>query len=602
MFGVEGAVLSAISSEINVSAVQGRKRSLRLSWILFALALGPILYIAYLIYATAVNILYVDDWGYIFLFRHLVSHTLTLQDLIAQHNESRPFLPVLILLGVGSQTHWDVRFEMWIEFIFACVVSLNLLLLSRRVMGMNRNQCLFLWVITNMLLFSAEQSQNWTFAIQMIFFMPMMFISAAMLVAYSRMDVTLKFVLAMVLATASTWSHAIGQIAWIILLPPLIVGSRGQRWFKVPHIAVWVIVCVVNMWGYYRDYYKPPWHPSMLLALKEPVQATEYFTGYLGAALAQGYHRVWASIFFGFLLLVFLVMACVYIWRIRKEEGIVEPAIAWLMLCAFALASACTATAGRLGFGVIQSQESRYTGFSVYLVIGLVYLGAIIVRDVYRKGDIVGAQLRAVVGVAFLVIPHISTEIGGVHQMWVDRHVRLETKAVAQLLNIFPNPTGVYMVATDLMEKDFLDQQGYLSPGLLKNPDLSLIAGKGSGDAFGRIDAMTLDKDGNWHALGWAILPYRRDPGEIVLLAGEDGSGSAIAFKETIVGGKRPDVVTALHYRWYKETGWGTTFKASEVPAGTKTISAWVYDPETGKAHRLGKPKPFIPQQATAPS
>ena len=591
--------MSVIQSESNVQVLQAQKRSLRLSWILFGLALVPILYIAYLIYATAVNILYVDDWGYIFLFRHLVSHTLTLKDLMAQHNESRPFLPVLILLGVGSQTHWDVRFEMWIEFIFACVVSLNLLLLSRRVMGMNRNQCLFLWVITNMLLFSAEQSQNWTFAIQMIFFMPMMFISAAMLVAYSQMNVTVKFVLAVVLATASTWSHAIGQIAWIILLPPLIVGSQGQRWRKTPHIAIWVIVCVVNMWGYYRDYYKPPWHPSMLLALKEPVQAAEYFTGYLGAAAAQGYHRVWASIFFGAILLVLLVLACRYLWRIRKEPGIVEAAIAWLMLCAFSLASACTATAGRLGFGVIQSQESRYTGFSVYLVIGLVYLGAMIVRDVYRKGDVVSAQVRAVAGLAFLIIPHISTEIGGVHQMWVDRHVRLETKGVAQLLNVFPNPDPslVFMVATDLMEKDFLDEQGYLSPGLVKSLDLSLIAGKGSGDAFGRIDALAFDKkESKWHALGWAILPYRRDPGEIVLLAGEDGSGSAIAFNETVVGGKRPDVVAAFHYRGYKETGWGTTFRTGDVPPGTKTISAWVYDPETGKAHRLGKPRPFIPQ------
>src|SRR5580700_10455738 len=105
-----------------MQSARGRNSYSLLSWILFALALVPIVYIAYLVYATAVNILYVDDWGYIFLFRDLAAHSLPLKDLMAQHNESRPLLPVLILLGVGSQTHWDVRYEMWIEFIFACVV------------------------------------------------------------------------------------------------------------------------------------------------------------------------------------------------------------------------------------------------------------------------------------------------------------------------------------------------------------------------------------------------------------------------------------------------------------------------------------------------
>jgi hypothetical protein len=125
--------------------------------LLFLLAIVPIGYIGWLIFKTGVNILYVDDWGYIFLFHDLATHTLNFHDLIAQHNESRPLLPVLIILGVASQTHWDVRWEMWIELGFACLVSINIYLLSRRLTGMSRTQRLFLWVITNVLLFSAEQ-------------------------------------------------------------------------------------------------------------------------------------------------------------------------------------------------------------------------------------------------------------------------------------------------------------------------------------------------------------------------------------------------------------------------------------------------------------
>jgi hypothetical protein len=217
------------------------------------------------------------------------------------------------------------------------------------------------------------------------------------------------------------------------------------------------------------------------------------------------------------------------------------------------------------------------------------------VRDVYRLGEIVSAQLRAIVGIALIIAPRITTEISGVHQMWEDRHVRLAGKAFTQLLNIFPSPQGVYMTSNVLIEKDFLDQQGILTPGLVKGPDLSKIAGTGAPNSFGSMDVMDKEKDSLWHALGWAFVPSRHDPAEVVLLAGEDGNGHAIAFAQGLAGGKRPDVVKVMHDRAYKTTGWGITFKAADVPPGTKTISAWVYDPETGRAYRLGEGRPFIP-------
>jgi hypothetical protein len=356
---------------------------------------------------------------------------------------------------------------------------------------------------------------------------------------------------------------------------------------------MWAIVCAANLWLYYRDYYKPPWHPSLLLAWKYPVRAGQYFTAFLGAPLAQGYKNVGVSILFGIALLACLVMACVHLWRIRKQEHIADSATAWLVLCAFALASAFTATLGRMGFGIAQSQDSRYTGFSVYLVIGLLYLGAMVVRDVYRRGEILSAQARSALGLALVLIPHVTTEIGGYRQMWADRRVRLAGKAYTQLLNLFPSPQGVYMTSNVLTEKDFLDQMGYLRPGLVKSRDLTKIAGDAS-IGYGYFDALTPGDDSTWSAIGWATIPYRRDPAEVVLLAGEDGSGAAIAFAEGLSSGYRPDVARTLRNADYELSGWGFTFKSSDVPPGTRSISAWVYDPETGKAQRIGQTWGFM--------
>ena len=88
----------------------------------------------------------------------------------------------------------------------------------------------------------------------------------------------------------------------------------------------------------------------------------------------------------------------------------------------------------------------------------LMYLGAAIVREIYRHGNFASARVLAALGLGLLVIPHISTEIGGYHQMWGDRRIRLAGKACTQLINLFPAPQGVFMIPTVLMDKDFLDE------------------------------------------------------------------------------------------------------------------------------------------------
>jgi hypothetical protein len=463
-------------------------------------------------------------------------------------------------------------------------------------------------MVANVLLFSAEQSQNWTWGIQMIVVMPALFITTGMLVAYWRLNVTWKFVIAIVLATASTFSYAIGQIAWIILLPPLIVGSRGQKRRLAVHFPIWAICCAANLWVYYRDYYKPPWHPSLLLAWKYPIRAADYFTAYLGAALAQGYQSFWASFVFGAILLGCLAGACLYLWHIRRQGELVESATPWLVLCAYSLACACTATAGRLGFGVLQSQDSRYTGFSIYLVIGLVYLGAMIVREVHRLGSVVWARAGAALALGLVFVPHVTTEIGGFHQMWLDRRAFLTVRACVQLLNVAYVPQWLCypLPAKVIDEAPFLDQNGLLVPGLVKSRDMTRIAGP-RGYEFGCFDAMHPVDENSWTATGWGIIPYRHDPAEIVLLAGEDGSGSAIALAHVLLDGGggevRPDVARAQHNRNYEFSGWRTTFQSADVPPGTKIISAWVYDPETGRAYRLAGAYPFPrPKSTTRPN
>jgi len=581
---------SLASGSLPIASPQDRRSPV--DCILFAIAIAPAIYLAWLISQTAVNILLLDEWDYIFLFRHLTSHSLTLHDLLQQHNESRTTLPNLIVLGLGSLTHWDVRWDMWVMFFFACVISINIYFLSRRTF--TRRQSLCLWVIANVLIFSTEQNQNWLWGIQMIVFMPILFITTGMVIAYSRISTAWKFIACMTLATASTFSYANGQLAWVVLLGALIFGSAKKSARIVWLILLYLAGFAANLLLYYHDYHPPGNSPSMSIALKKPIAAMEYFAGFLGASLGEGMHQFWISVGFGLVLIAWTIITCAIVWRERARTEWLQSASIWLLIAAYTLASGAITTAGRLGFGLKQSQDSRYTTFSLYLVVALLYLGAMIVRDVYHRRGLLSASICASLGLALILIPQFWTQTDGNRQMWAARRANLTGKAVAELNRIDIVPGWLYPVPSKITnEVGFLDQMGYLSPGLVKDRDLSRIEDDNAGKFAGYLDSIVPQPYGTWLARGWAINALYHEPAVVVVLAGDDLLGHSRGFAIAGVGGMRLDVAAIEKDRRYKLCGWGVFFSLAKVPPGTVAISAWAFNPLTGLAYRLAGSAPW---------
>jgi hypothetical protein len=419
--------------------------------------------------------------------------------------------------------------------------------------------------------------------------MPIMFITLGLLIAYSRMNVTLKFVACMVMATSSTYSYANGQLAWVLLLIALVIGSRQQTRKFVWRFGMWGAGFAVNMWFYYRDYKAPPRHPIMWQILTHPLDLMQYFAAFLGASLGEGFQKLWVSVFFGVALLACLAFACRYLWRRRAEAQLLQSSSVWLLVAGYAIASAAVTTVGRVGLGVGQSQDSRYTTFSLYLVIGLLYLGAIIVKDAHRQGRIAMARIWTCFGLALVLLPQIVTQVAGYREMWVDRRAHLTEKACVQLINIAVVPPWLLHPVTQhvIDGAAFLDKIGFLSPGLVKDRDLRAIAGDAPDKTVGYFDKLELVPSGMWFAHGWAVDPKKIEPAEVVILAGEDSQWVPRGFAVAIVLGNRTDVANREGHAEYAISGWGVLFKPTSVPPGTVTISAWVYDPNSGLAYRL---------------
>ncbi|NJM28325.1 MAG: hypothetical protein HC856_09140 [Pseudanabaena sp. RU_4_16] len=112
--------------------------------IAFALAILPACFLGLLIVKYSVNVPFQDQWAIARLLPKWLEGTLSFGDLIAQHNESRKFFPRLIFLALAQFTHWDVRYEMLISFLLACIVAVNLYRLSHLTVGSSLLQGLFL--------------------------------------------------------------------------------------------------------------------------------------------------------------------------------------------------------------------------------------------------------------------------------------------------------------------------------------------------------------------------------------------------------------------------------------------------------------------------
>ncbi len=99
---------------------------------LIVLVFLPAIWLGTLIYVYGVDTPYWDEWDEVpsALVKQEAGN-LHLSDLFAQHNEHRILFPRLIMLVTAHLTSWNVRAELFVIWLLACVCSFSLWRLSR---------------------------------------------------------------------------------------------------------------------------------------------------------------------------------------------------------------------------------------------------------------------------------------------------------------------------------------------------------------------------------------------------------------------------------------------------------------------------------------
>ena len=545
---------------------------------------------AWLIMKYGVDVPYWDQWDIAPFFDKLARGSLTLGDLYAQQNEYRQLFPQLIFVGVGRLTGWNVKYEMLVSLLLACFVAFCVWSLGSRTFADPLVRGV-LFLTASLFIFSAIQYENWLFGVQVVYFVPVACVAAGLLVAYSeRIGTRAAVVACACLSAVGTFSSANGLVCWLVLPPALLAarpaaGAEAKKW-----LPLWFAGLVSCAAVYFYGYRSPASHPSTLEALRHPFDALAYFTAFLGGSLAAGYDPLTVALIVGACALSAYLFACAYLFKFRGDRELLRRSMAWVSLGAYSLCTGALVTVGRLGFGVEQATNIRYTTFSLYLLVALVYMLPCVFQDAARRGY-PGARNFALLkrlgaaAVALLVLAHVVIFVLVVRHSAADwRHARLRAKACLLFIEVAPEDhcltEGLHPDLLLLRERaESLDRMGYLRPPLVRSGRVRDMAGAEGVCSDGRGSFKSLlDERGTYVAEGEARLPRGGEPADAVVLAygTNDDDQTAFALAEVGEGESRHDP------HWLK------TFSAGILPDGPRVeITAWALDAEQSKVYRL---------------
>src|SRR5205807_3780038 len=227
----------------------------------------------------------------------------------------------------------------------------------------------------------------------------------------------------------------------------------------------------------FYGFQRQPYLPSTSEAFAHPLSAVAYFLAWLGAPLT-GNNRYLAPVaaVIGLVLTVLFISAWLFRVRYSGDRALKRSLTCWLTIGTYSFMTAALVTLGRLGYGVEQSLSSRYTTFSLYLVVSLIHVAVIAGGRTWGDDakSVRQFPLRllpfAAAGLIVFYILGTAVSIRATHQC---RARIMQGKACLLFVNVLTDACGSpqAMAFPERMRErlNTLDAMGFLRPGLIKS-------------------------------------------------------------------------------------------------------------------------------------
>ena len=395
----------------SVDAVHGARRWLRLAPLIATIA--PPALIAWTVWQSALNVPFLDDWQLVPLLEKAQARTLGFGDFWAQHNEHRPVLAKMVLLALARVTAWDVRWEMAASVVVA-LMTLGVLgmLIVRTTHGTTAELPSWLLFGASLLTFSLVEWQNWLWGWQLQVFMNALAAAFTVWVLERFGSRGAGPALALASATLGALSFASGLLLFVIVPLGLALDAdqdQRRRWGLVGLTALAGAGITV---AYLVGLEHPPQHPSVFVALSQPLGFVEFVLAYLGAPLGIGMYLftretsivVLVNAMIGAIGLAGLIVGAA--WLHARSPASPRALRPWLLLALYGVGSGMMTAVGRLGDGLNQALGSRYTTISALFWVSVLVVVALAMTHALRDGTrgLQRAAIGAVAVVGTLII------------------------------------------------------------------------------------------------------------------------------------------------------------------------------------------------------
>jgi hypothetical protein len=556
----------------------------------------PPVLIALVIGEYGVDLIDWDQWEVAGFFEKAARGSLSLGDLFAQQAEYRQFFPNLIFVGLGRLTHWNIKAEMFVSLALACLVFVNIRHLTWLTAGPDDSRRWLLTVVSSLLIFSPAQFENWLLGEQIIYFMPVACLTTCLRVAYAGVGRATRVITCMLLSTVSTFSSANGMVCWLVV-PVVLFFSHDEKGGRTMYPAAWAIGLALNVAAYLYGYHKPPYTPSLSESLHHPAGGASFFLAFLGAPLATSHRLMAVAVSVGALSSLLFIASCMYALKSASDRALTRRVAGWVALGGYSVITGLVVTVARLGYGPDQALNSRYTTFSLYLILSLCHLLPITLDDMRAKGRLARAgrfthRLPSAV-FASIILLHLFNSAAAIRQIAWMKARRLQAKACTLFINAVPDQCldrGFPDLGVVKARLNAVNDLGYLRPPLIRSNRIADITqevdtnphSRGTFEVFERSD------DGKLMASGWACSRGCTEPADAVLLAYSVDAGEPIIFAIAQLQIAPPSFSALLGRSLPTDWRWRKELPPAFTPAYPARISAWAFEASTGKAYRLG--------------
>ena len=370
-----------------------------LNIIFYFTVIFPIVFIAALILRYGVNVPTFDQWELVSYFQKFDAHTLTLTDIIAQHNEHRIAFPRIIMLGAGYFTNWNLVAEMMISL---GIQVLSFILIWKAIRRTVKGEAAKVYiVIASLVMFNPMQWENWLWGWQIQWYLTILgMITALYFCWYLPLKRRpLNHVIAITAATVATFSLAGGLVTWVLLLVLLAIRKQAIA------LGLYTVAFLTNAAVYLHNYHSVTGHTPITAMFNNQLEFFRYLCLYVGGAISN-HHQI-APIAGAIIIGSFLVLSIKAI--LEKQKA----AYFWIALGTFVLINAAMTGSGRFLLGPEQALASRYTSISLLLLLSVVMLvGPHIQKIVSRSTP--WLQPITICGVIIISGMFALTSLGGI--------------------------------------------------------------------------------------------------------------------------------------------------------------------------------------------